>query len=168
MIATTASAPPTTATMTIGELARRSGMSVKALRRLESMGLIYTVGRSPAGYRLFDQDALWCLQVIRNLRGLGLTVAEIRQLAGLYLTRPEQPIGPHLAKWLRAVRARLDARIAELQQIRHRLDAFEASHQAELGCHGGADFRASDPRHQSTSRTQAAGPALDPPPGGRP
>jgi len=35
--------------MTIGELARRSGTSVKALRRYEGMGLIYTVGRSPAG-----------------------------------------------------------------------------------------------------------------------
>jgi len=55
------------------------------------------------------------------------------------------------------VRARLEARIAELQQLRQRLDDFEASHQAELGCHGGADFRASDPRFKSTSRVRAAG-----------
>jgi DNA-binding transcriptional MerR regulator len=143
--------------MTIGELARRSGMSVKALRRLEGMGLIYTLGRSPAGYRLFDQDALWCVQVISNLRGLGLTMAEIRELAGVYLARSNQPIGPHLADRLRGVRARLDARIAELQQLRHRLDDFEASHQAELDCHGGADFRASDPRFKSRSRVRAAG-----------
>jgi MerR family copper efflux transcriptional regulator len=58
MTPTTADHAPAGATMTIGELARRSGTSVKALRRLEGMGLIYTVGRSPAGYRLFDQDAL--------------------------------------------------------------------------------------------------------------
>jgi MerR family transcriptional regulator, copper efflux regulator len=143
------------ATMTIGELARRSRMSVKALRRLEGMGLIYTVGRSPAGYRLFDQDALWCTQVLGNLRSLGLTIAEIRQLAGVYLARPDQPIGPHLAEQLRGVRARLDARIAELQQIRRRLDDFEAGHQAELTCHGGADFRAGDPRLRSRSRMTA-------------
>jgi MerR family copper efflux transcriptional regulator len=106
---------------------------------------------------MFDQDALWCVQVIANLRGLGLTMAEIRELAGVYLARPVQPIGPHLADRLRGVRARLDARIAELQQLRQRLDDFEASHQAELGCHGGADFRASDPRFKWRSRVRAAG-----------
>lgn len=102
-----ASAAPAAGTMTIGELVRRSGMSVEALRRLEGMGLIYTVGRSQAGYRLFDTDALWCIQVISNLRSLGLTVAEVHELAGVYLARPDQPIGPHLAERLRDVRARL-------------------------------------------------------------
>ncbi len=94
--------------------------------------------------------------MVGNLRSLGLTVAEIRELAGVYLARPEQPIGPHLADRLRRVRARLDARIAELQQVRQRLDAFEASRQAELGCHGGADFRAGDPKFNSTSRVRAS------------
>jgi MerR family copper efflux transcriptional regulator len=145
MTTTTTTGDAPSAAMTIGQLAERSGTSVKALRRYEGMGLIYTIGRSPAGYRLFDQDALWCVQVIANLRSLGLTVAEIRELASVYLNRPDQPIGPPLAKRLRSVRARLDARIAELQQVRQRIDAFEASHQAELTCHGGADFRFSDP-----------------------
>jgi DNA-binding transcriptional MerR regulator len=154
--------------MTIGELARRSGTSVKALRRYEGMGLIYTLGRGPAGYRLFNQDALWCIQVIGTLRSLGLTVTEIRELAGVYLARPDQPIGPQLADRLRCVRARLDARIAELQQVRQRLDAFEASHRAELDFRSGADFRAGD---QRSTRRRGCGPlplALDPPPGGSP
>jgi MerR family transcriptional regulator, copper efflux regulator len=154
---TSTSAEPAAAAMTIGELARRSGMSVKALRRLEGMGLIYTLGRSPAGYRLFDQDALWCVQVIAKLRRLGLTMAEIRELAGVYLARPDQPIGPHLADRLRGVRARLDARIAELQQVRQRIDAFEASHRAELGCYGGSDFRASDAKFKSTFSMHSVG-----------
>jgi DNA-binding transcriptional MerR regulator len=156
MTPTTAGHAPAGAPMMIGELARRSGTSVKALRRYEGMGLIYTVGRSPAGYRRFDEDALWCVQVIGNLRGLGLTVAEIRELAGVYLNRPDQPIGPHLAERLRGARARLDARIVELQQIRRRLDAFEAAHRADLGCHGGADFRAGDPRFTSRPRVEAS------------
>lgn len=156
MTATSTSDAPGAATMTIGELARRSGTSVKALRRYEGMGLIYTVGRSPAGYRLFDQDALWCVGVIGNLRSLGLTVAEIRELAGVYLARPDQPIGPHLAERLRCVRARLDARIAELQQVRRRLDDFEASHRAELDSQSGTDFRAGDPKFNSTSRVRTA------------
>jgi DNA-binding transcriptional MerR regulator len=156
MTPTSTSDAPAAATMTIGELARRSGTPVKALRRYEGMGLIYTVGRSPAGYRLFDQDALWCVGVVANLRGLGLTMAEIRELAGVYLTQPDQPIGPHLADRLRRVRARLDAQIAGLQQVRQRLDAFETSHRAELDSRSGADFRAGDPTFNSTSRVRTA------------
>lgn len=146
MTATVAGGAPTATTMTIGQLARRTGLSVKALRRLEGMGLIYTVGRSPAGYRLFDPAALWCVQVLGTLRGLGLTLAEIRELARVYRAQPERPVGPHLAERLRAARARLDGRIGELQALRRRIDDYEATHQAQLNGHGGADVFADDPR----------------------
>jgi len=66
--------------MTVGELARRTGMSAKAIRQFEGLGLIYSAGRSEANYRLFDESAIWCIQVIGNLRSLGLTIKEIQQL----------------------------------------------------------------------------------------
>src|SRR6266508_4651052 len=66
--------------MTVGELARRTGMSAKAIRQFEELGLIYSAGRSEANYRLFDESAIWCIQVIGNLRSLGLTIKEIQQL----------------------------------------------------------------------------------------
>src|SRR5437764_2658680 len=93
--------------MTIGDLSQRTGLSKKALRRYEGMGLIYTAGRSPGNYRLFDESARWCVQVIHNLRALGLSLSEIRELAGIYLGRPDQPIGPHLAELLRTVKTRV-------------------------------------------------------------
>jgi DNA-binding transcriptional MerR regulator len=136
--------------MTIGELSRRTATPVRALRRYEQLGLIYTAGRSPANYRLFDESALWCTRVIRNLRALGLTVAEICELAGIYLEQPDLPIGPHLARRLVAVRARLDTRIGELQDLRQRIDEFQASHAAQLAGQADADFRADDPRFRAT------------------
>ncbi len=78
--------------MTIGELSRRGGLPVKALRAYTDMELVYSAGRSSAGYRLFDESALWCVAVIRGLRSLGLTVAEIRELAGIYLSQRGEPI----------------------------------------------------------------------------
>jgi MerR family transcriptional regulator, copper efflux regulator len=57
--------------MTIGELARRTGLSIRSIRRYEGLGLIYSAGRSRGDYRLFDESALWCARVIRNLRSLG-------------------------------------------------------------------------------------------------
>jgi MerR family transcriptional regulator, copper efflux regulator len=132
--------------MTIGALSRRTGMSLKALRHFADIGLVYTAGRSPAGYRLFDESALWCVEVICSLRGLGLTVKEIRELAAVYLGQPDRPIGQRLAARLRAARRRIDGRIVELENLRRRLDAFEARYQAELAELPGADFRADDPR----------------------
>ena len=57
--------------MTIGALSRRTGVPVKALREYEDLGLIYTVGRSAGNYRLFDEEALWCVGVIGTLRDSG-------------------------------------------------------------------------------------------------
>ncbi|MEA2503567.1 MAG: MerR family transcriptional regulator, copper efflux regulator [Actinomycetota bacterium] len=65
--------------MTIGSLSRRTGVPVTTLRKYEDMGLISTAGRSPGNYRLFDEEALWCVGVVGSLRGLGLTLAEIRE-----------------------------------------------------------------------------------------
>lgn len=144
--------------MTIGDLSRRTGVSVKILRTYEDMGLIYTVGRSAGNYRLFDQEALWCVGVVSGLRSLGLTLAEIQELAAVYLGQAGEPIGPRLAGLLGAVRGRTADRIAELEKLVERVNAFEAEHTDEFA--GLADFRAQDPRF--------AGGGLDSPPGGRP
>jgi MerR family transcriptional regulator, copper efflux regulator len=142
--------------MTIGKLSRRTGVSVKVLRRYDSQGLLYSAGRSPANYRRFDESALWCVEVVTGLRQLGLTVAEIRDLARIYQDEPQEPIGPRLAERLALARTRIDEKLAELAALRHRIDDFEARHRAELGGQGDADFRAGDPTAS----------ALDSPPGG--
>jgi hypothetical protein len=87
-----------------------------------------------------------------------LTLAELRELATIYLTQPGEPVGPKMAALLAAVRARAAGRIAELEELLKRVEAFEAEHVDELA--GRADFRAQDPRF--------AGEGLDSPPGGRP
>jgi DNA-binding transcriptional MerR regulator len=133
--------------MTIGALSRRTGLPVKALREYEDLGLIYMVGRSAGNYRLFDDEALWCVGVIGTLRGLGLTVAEIRDLAASYLRRSDEAIGPRLADVLRAVRARTESRIAELRELLTRIDHYEAEFADQLA--GRADFRAEDPHFRA-------------------
>ncbi len=121
--------------MTVGELSRRTGVPIKTLRQYADWGLVYTVGRSATGYRLFDADALWCIGVIGQLRGLGLTVAELRRLTAIYLERNE-PLGPHLAERLQDSRNRLNARIHHLQETLRRIDDFESAHRPELAGDG--------------------------------
>lgn len=131
-------------TMTIGRLSRRTGVPVRALRRYEEMGLIYTVGRSAGNYRLFGDEALWCVGVITGLRQLGLTLSEIQELSGAYLCLNAEPFGPRLASLLQIVRARTEQRIDELRHRLERIREFERARAAELS--GEADFRATDPR----------------------
>jgi DNA-binding transcriptional MerR regulator len=60
--------------------------------------------------------------VIGELRGLGLTIAEIRDLAAVCLGHPGESVGPHLAALLRRARDRADARIRTLQELWDRID----------------------------------------------
>jgi len=122
--------------MTVGELSRRTGVPVKTLREYTDLGLIYTLGRSPANYRLFDADALWCVRFIDQMRGLGLTVAEIRELTSAWLEGASASAGPRMAKLLRRSRERAQRRIAEQQHILGRIEAFEAEHRADLTTDG--------------------------------
>jgi MerR family copper efflux transcriptional regulator len=146
------------AMLTIGGLSRQTGVPVRVLREYEDLGLIYTAGRSAGNYRLFDAEALWCVGVVGTLRTLGLTLGEIRELAGSYLGPTGENIGPRLAGMLGEVRARTQGRITELHQLLQRIDDFETGRAAELA--GRADFRAQDPHFGQAQ--------LDSPPGGRP
>jgi MerR family copper efflux transcriptional regulator len=135
--------------MTVGELGRRTGLSVKAIRRYEALGLIYSAGRSAGNYRLFDESALWCAQVIESLRSLGLTIKEIDRLGRAYLSRPDEPIGPQLAAVLHGAERRIDDRIAELAAVRERIRRYRAQHAAALAGRRDADLFGSDPRRRA-------------------
>jgi MerR family copper efflux transcriptional regulator len=137
--------------MTVGELADRSGMSPKAIREFEGMGLIYSVGRSEANYRLFDESAIWCVEVIDNLRALGLTIKQIQQLAAVYLERPGEPIGPRLADLLDQTEQRIEQRREQLDVIQRRIRGFRGANKAALAGHSDADLVSGDLR-----RTRAA------------
>jgi MerR family transcriptional regulator, copper efflux regulator len=137
--------------MTVGELARRTGLSVKAIRQYEALGLIYSAGRSEGNYRLFDGSALWCANVIATLRSLGLTIKEIERLVRVYLGRPEEPIGPHLAAMLDGAEQRIDERVAELEAVRRRIREYRAKHSAALDGRPGADLMPPDPRRRDAA-----------------
>jgi DNA-binding transcriptional MerR regulator len=132
--------------MTIGQLATRTGLSIKTIRELEGRGLIYNAGRSEGNYRLFDSSALWCCQTIGNLRSLGLTIKEIEELAGVYLDQPQEPVGPRLAMLLERAEQRIDERIRDLEQVRARIHAYRAQRPDVLAGEAEHELTRSDPR----------------------
>ncbi len=126
-------------------------MSRKSIREVEGLGIIYTAGRSEANYRLFDESALWCVQVIGNLRALGLTIKEIRQLAAIYLDRPDEPIGPPLAELLDQAEKRIEQRRDQLEAIQRQIREFRAANSAALAGRSDSDLSTSDPRRTRTA-----------------
>jgi MerR family transcriptional regulator, copper efflux regulator len=136
--------------MTVGVLSRRTGLSIKAIREYEALGLIYSAGRSEGNYRLFDETALWCARVIGEMRSVGLTIKEIKQLADAYLAHPDEPIGPKIAGALERAELRIDAQLEELEAVRGRIAAYRIDHAASLAGND-SDFAAGDPRRSPTS-----------------
>jgi DNA-binding transcriptional MerR regulator len=113
--------------MTIGLLSQRTGVPIKVLREYEDLGFLYTLGRSASNYRLFGDEAPWCVRVVQGLRSLGLTLHEIQVLMARYLERPDEPIDGLLTEQLAQALARVEARIASLQILRQRLLDFQAA-----------------------------------------
>lgn len=134
--------------MTVGELAERTGVSRKTIRDLEGRGLIYTAGRSEANYRLFDEEALWCVQMITGLRSLGLTLNEIERFGKEYLKQPGEPSGPRLDLLLERVERRVTKQLAELEQLLSRIEAFRVARAAALAGEPGAELGPPDPRRR--------------------
>jgi DNA-binding transcriptional MerR regulator len=73
----------------IGELARRTGLTVKAIRFYSDRGIVPPTDRSPAGYRRYRIDAVARLDLVRTLRDLGLDLPTIRKLVDQETSLPE-------------------------------------------------------------------------------
>jgi DNA-binding transcriptional MerR regulator len=86
----------------IGELARLSGLSVKTIRFYSDRGLVPPAERTGAGYRVYDELALARLELIRALRELGASLADVERV----LTR-ELDVPGLVALQLEAVEAQL-------------------------------------------------------------
>ena len=73
----------------IGDLARRTELSVRTIRFYSDRGVLPPTSRSPAGYRRYDLDALARLDLIRALRDLGVDLATIQRVLDRELSVPE-------------------------------------------------------------------------------
>jgi DNA-binding transcriptional MerR regulator len=65
---------------TIGALAERTGLTVKTIRFYSDKGIVPPTCHSPAGYRLYDIDALGRLELVRTLRELDIDLPTVRRI----------------------------------------------------------------------------------------
>ena len=107
------------ALLTIGEVARRSGVAPSALRFYEERGLI-TSERAGSGHRRYPRPVLRRIAFIVFAQRVGLTLDEI----GAELARLPPERAPTRRDWSRLARtwtSRIDRRIAELERLKRGL-----------------------------------------------
>lgn len=108
-----------TGRLTIGALTRRTGVTARAIRLYERTGILPQARRTPAGYRLFSDDAVEVLRFVRQASGLGLTLAEIRDVVAI--RRGGRPPCAHVQRLLRDKATELDRKLQDLVELRDRI-----------------------------------------------
>jgi MerR family copper efflux transcriptional regulator len=109
------SAGTSVATMHIGELAEKTGLSLRTIRHYDEVGLLKASGRTEGGFRIYTPEDLSRLILIRRMKPLGFSLEEMTDLLRIIDTLdgagPDRP----------AVRAELDDFIAQAVQRRAKL-----------------------------------------------
>ncbi len=103
--------------ITIGELGKRTGISPRALRHYDEIGLLRPSGKTEAGYRLYEEKDIARLQQILSLQTLGFSLEDIADTLG----RPDYSPRDTVREYLRAVRERIKSE----REMEARLDGIE-------------------------------------------
>ena len=105
----------------IGEVSKRSGVGVEALRFYEKSGLLERPSRTYGGYRVYGEDVLDRLAFIKQAQALGFSLDEIRRIID-DARKGESPCD-EVKEIVRRRMEELDERLRELQRHRRELKA---------------------------------------------
>jgi DNA-binding transcriptional MerR regulator len=99
--------------MRVGDLARATGLTVRALHHYDELGLVVPSGRTPAGHRVYGAGDVRRLYQVVALRRLGFALGEIKDVLDGAAYDPRETVRRHLAE--------TDERIAHERTLRDRL-----------------------------------------------
>ncbi|MDO5678164.1 MAG: MerR family transcriptional regulator [Propionibacteriaceae bacterium] len=98
----------------IGEVSRLTGLTHRTLRHYDELGLLVPSGRSYSDYRLYAPEDMERLKAIQQLKSLGLSLDEIRQV----LDEPGTDASEMIARHIDAVEERIAADQRRLECLR--------------------------------------------------
>ncbi len=99
-----------TSTLQIGDVAERTGLSLRTIRHYEDVGLLPPAQRSSGGFRLYTHDAVERLLLVKQMKPLDFTLEEMAEIIDIR----ERLAGPRLSS---KTRAGLLARLEHYQQL---------------------------------------------------
>lgn len=109
--------------MRIGELASKADIASSTIRYYESLGLLPKPKRSDAGYRIYDENSLAMLQMIKLGQSLGFTLEELPKLLS-----PDVDIDHQLVmQKLNSKQEELSSMISQLQTKQRQLTQLQST-----------------------------------------
>ena len=103
----------------IGEVSKRSGIGIEALRFYEKSGLLDSPARTESGYRVYGEEVLERLSFIKRAQALGFSLDEIRRIVD-DARRGESPCD-EVREIVQRRMTELDERLRELHRYRKEL-----------------------------------------------
>ncbi|MFW6725042.1 MerR family transcriptional regulator [Streptomyces sp. MAR4 CNY-716] len=125
--------------MQIGEVAERTGLSLRTIRHYEEVGLVVPSGRSKGGFRLYTDSDVDRLKVIRRMKPLDFSLEEMRDLLqitdrlGAVDDPPAAEERARLTERLDSYRKIADARCETLRARLEMAEDFAATLRRKLG-----------------------------------
>ncbi len=113
--------------LTIGQVARETGVNVQTVRYYERRGLVPRPPRRASGYRLYSEETVRRISFIRHAKALGFSLDEIAELLSLR-SEPGTPCSEikkrASAKKILALISDVEERIAALMNIKEALNSL--------------------------------------------
>ncbi|UKJ63212.1 MerR family transcriptional regulator [Cellulosimicrobium cellulans] len=114
------------ATMHIGAVASRTGLSLRTLRHYDEVGLVRPSGRSDGGFRLYTEQDVERLLVVRRMKPLGFTLEEMADLLEISDRLAAGDVDSRLRERLAVYVATAEERRADLARKLDMADEFIA------------------------------------------
>ena len=121
-------------TLTIGQVAKTTGVAAKTIRYYEQIGVLPTPSRTRSGYREYDQSGVERLRFISRARSLGLPLQRLRTLTSMLNGAQRPPLRPRLLALVQEQLATVQHQIDELELLRQQLE--QVSHRMLTSARG--------------------------------
>ena len=131
-------------TFQIGEAAERAELSLRSVRYYEEMGLVAPESRTPGGFRLYTDEHVLRLQLIRRMKPLGFTLQEMRALLdardAVRLDVGDEAARERLAGFARDAAQRAEDLAAKAQRGKQLVEVLDRESRGEIGDGSPPDF----------------------------
>ena len=111
----------------IGQVADRTGLSLRTIRFYEENGLVRPTSRTEGGFRLYSEDDVARLEVIKRMKPLGFSIEDMHELLTLLADLTRSPGDPALVDRLRMFHEAATARVRALEDQLRVAEAFAAT-----------------------------------------
>ena len=119
--------------ITIGQLAKATGLAAKTIRYYEEMGVVPQPDRSPSGYRLYSEPDVRRFELVRRARALDMALTDVRQLVEWAGSGTCDVFQHRFQEVIHRKAEEVDRRISDLEGLKQDLRRLEAHLAASQG-----------------------------------